>query len=45
MTEKKVSRREALAHVSAVVAGTVGGSTLASGKAPAAPGADNSADS
>jgi len=37
MSEHKVSRRQALGSVGAIVAGTVAGSTIASGQTPAAP--------
>jgi 4-hydroxymandelate oxidase len=37
MSENKVSRRQALGSVGAIVAGTVAGSKLANGQAPAAP--------
>src|SRR6476659_8717029 len=37
MSDKKLSRRQALGSVGAIVAGTVAGSKLASGQTPAAP--------
>jgi 4-hydroxymandelate oxidase len=43
MSENKVSRRQALGSVGAIVAGTVAGSTLANGQTPAVPAAQPAA--